>query len=446
MKRVDDVDGPPRTATAEAAPAGVIRPHTGMRRRRALTPSILVMTNSTGSGRARLLVVLAVVGLSLNLRPVVNAVGALLPEIREALDLSATVGGALTSVPPLSFAILGLVAPGLAGRFGTERVVAVSLAAMTAGQFVRVLTPSVPLLFAGSILAVAGLAMCNVLLPSLIRRFFPDRIPVMTAVYTTGLAVGATASSALSVPIERALDANWQLGLGGWGVTAAIALIPWLMLLVEKPTTTPGVRQSLPLRSLLRSPVAWGLGLYFGLQSSQAYIVTAWLSQIAVDAGLDLKQGGYAVAVFASLGIPLSAAIPALLVRQARLPGIIVALGTCYVAGYLGLLLAPAGGIWLWSVLTGIGSGAFPLALTLIALRARTSEGVASLSAFTQGVGYLLATVGPITIGGLRDLTGGWSVPLFVLIGAASTMIIVGLRVARPRMLEDDLPRAPGPA
>ena len=250
--------------------------------------------------------------------------------------------------------------------------------------------------------------------------------------------VGVSPSGA-TVPIERALGAGWQVGVGVWAGTAAIALVPWLLLVFERQPPLAKARAAVPVRALLRSQVAWSMGLYFGLQSSQAYIVTAWLSQIVVDAGADLTAGGYAVAVFASLGIPLSAAIPALLAKQSRLPAIVIGLGAFYIAGYAGLLLSPGSGVWVWAVLMGIGSGTFPLALTLIVLRARTAEGVSALSAFTQCMGYLLATIGPVAIGSLHDLTGNWTVPLIVCIAIAATMTLFGLRVAAPRVVEDDL-------
>lgn len=386
---------------------------------------------------------IAIVTLALNLRPMVNSVGSLLPEIRTELGMTGTVGGALTALPGLCFALMGLLAPGLAVRFGPVRVVAVGVAAMTAGQFVRLIGASVPALFGGSIVALAGLAVCNVLMPSLVRRFFPDRIPTMTAVYTTSLAIGATSGSALTVPIERGLDGGWQTGLGVWAFVAVIALVPWVaMVLQSRPGDAVARAAAIQVRTLLGSRVAWKMCLYFGLQSAQAYIVTFWLSQILVDAGMDLKQSGYAIATFAAIGIPLSALVPTLVSRPHRIAALILALGCGYLLGYLGLLIDPAGGIWVWVVLLGIGSGAFPLALTLLALRARTAEGVAALSAFTQCIGYLLAGAGPFAFGALHDLTGSWTVPIIALMACAAGMIIVGLRVAKTQFVEDDLARS----
>jgi CP family cyanate transporter-like MFS transporter len=382
----------------------------------------------------------AVVVLALNLRAVVNGIGALLPDIRATLGLSGTAAGALTSLPPLSFAVFGLVAPLLAARFRTERVVVVALLLLTAGQGLRLVGPSTAAVFVGSMIALAGLAVCNVLMPSLVRSYFPDRVATMTAIYTTSMAIGATSSSALSVPLGHALGSDWRGGLGVWTATAAVALVPWLAMVVRRgPASSGGPRAGLPLRALLRRPMAWTMAVFFGLQSAQAYIVTSWLSQILVDDGADLTAGGFAVGVFAGLGIPISAAIPALLVRQSRLPAMILTLGTSYVAGYVGLIVAPTAGMWAWAVLLGIGSGTFPLLLTLLALRARTSEGVAVLSAFTQSAGYLVAAAGPVAFGALHDLTGSWTVPLVVLAVAAAGMSVVGLRVARPWFLEDEL-------
>jgi CP family cyanate transporter-like MFS transporter len=221
-------------------------------------------------------------------------------------------------------------------------------------------------------------------------------------------------------------------------VTAGLALVPWVALAVSAdPRPVAHGEPAILVRALVHSRVAWWLALFFGAQSAQAYIVTSWLSQIVVDAGGDVSRGGYAVGVFAALGIPMSAIVPALL-RQ-RLPVVIVLLGLCYIAGYGGLLVAPRSGLWWWAVLIGVGTTSFPLALTLIALRARTTPGVAALSAFTQSVGYAVAAAGPIAIGALHDVAGGWGLPLIALMGIAAFMVFAGLRAAQPRVVEDDL-------
>ena len=384
----------------------------------------------------------AVVALALNLRPSVNAMGSLIPEVREALGLSATAAGALTSLPPLCFALIGLLAPSLAARWGTERVLALALVVMTFGQVVRVLGAEF-LLFAGSLASLAGLALGNVLLPSMIRFHFPQRIPLLTAVYTSCLVIGAAVSSTISVPVERGLGGDWRLGMGMWAALTAIALVPWFGMMRARPAAAAGTARAtrLPMRALLRSRVAWNLGVFFGLQSTQAYVVTAWLAQIVVDNGDDLSLGGTAVGIFAVMGLVAALCVPVLLRHEARLRLAITVLCALYGIGYLGVLFLPGATVWGWSAVLGIGSGTFPVILALIAMRARTPAGVSALSAFAQCVGYLIAASGPLLIGAVHDLTGDWVAPLLVMAASTLVMMVIGRRAADPVLVEDDLER-----
>lgn len=388
----------------------------------------------------QLLILVAIIAISLNLRPAVNGLGVVIPEIRTSLGLSGSVAGALTSLPVLCFALLGLVAPTLAIRWGPQRVIVAALVALTIGQLIRTLIPGTTSLFLGSILALSGLALCNVLMPGIVRRYFPDRIATVTAVYTTCLAIGAALSAALTIPIEDAFGGNWQLGTGIWAATAAVAVIPWVLMAVRSsvPSST-AVAQTVALTRLLRSPLAWGMAVFFGLQAMQAYIQIGWQSQILVDDGMSATAAGVAVGVYAAVGIPLSAVLPIFVRRESWIPGIVVFFGISFLGGYLGLMLAPSAGVWLWVTLLGIGSGTFPLALTLVALRARTHDGVLALSAFTQCVGYLIAGSGPIAFGALHDVAGGWGVPIATMMALIVVMTVIGLYVARPRQLEDQL-------
>lgn len=201
----------------------------------------------------------AVLLLAVNLRPVVNALGAVVPELRDATGLPAATTGLLLSLPTLAFAAMGLLAPVLATRVGAHRTVVVALLALLVGQLVRAAVPGVPALFAGSLLALAGIAVANVLMPGLVRLHFPDRIPAITAAYTTLLTIGGAAAAGLTLPVERGLGGDWRLGIGLWAATAAIALVPWL-LLIRRPDAGPagasGRGRRLPLRTLARSRIA----------------------------------------------------------------------------------------------------------------------------------------------------------------------------------------------
>ncbi|PSK91416.1 CP family cyanate transporter-like MFS transporter [Haloactinopolyspora alba] len=390
-----------------------------------------------------LLAVSAIALISLNLRPAANGMGTVIPEVRADLGLSATVAGLLNALPGLCFVVFGLTAPAISARFGPQRTVAAGLVAMIAGQLFRVTVPGVAAVFAGSVLALAGMAMGNVLLPRLVRTLFPGRVPAVTAIYTTCMLAGATAASGLTVPIGRGLDGGWRAGLGSWSILACLALVPWVALLIrERAGDGPESQHDdgrIRLRSLVRNRVAWSMALFFGMQSMHAYVLTGWLSQILVDAGVDLPVAGSAVALFVGTGLPMAAVVPALARRQARLPALIVALGACYVVGYTGLIVRPADGLWVWAVVLGAGSGAFPLTLMMVTLRARTLSGLTALSAFGQSAGYVLATLGPFVFGLLHDLTGGWAVSSGMMIAVALAMVVFGLLAARPRYVEDHL-------
>ena len=397
--------------------------------------------------QSRVLVTVAVLLLAINLRPVVNALGAVIPELRDATGMPAATTGLLLSVPTVAFAVMGLAAPALAARFGSHATVVLTLVALIAGQLIRVVLPGTAALFAGSLIALAGIAVGNVLLPGLVRLHFPDRIPAMTAAYTTLLTIGGAAAAAITLPVERALGGDWRTGLGMWAGTAVVALIPWLLLLRGKSrqvgtAKTAGTR--LPLSVLARTRVAWAMALYFGCQSMVAYVVFGWLPEILTDTGMTDTAAAAMVAVAIAVGIPLAALVPPLLGRMSRPAILVVALSSCYAAAFLGLILVPGQAVLPICILIGVGTGAFPLALTLVALRSGTSMATTSLSAFTQCCGYLIASVGPFGFGVLYDVTGGWTVPLLALCAVVVTQAFAGCVAVRPRYVEDELPAATG--
>jgi CP family cyanate transporter-like MFS transporter len=389
----------------------------------------------------RLLVVAAVLLLALNLRPVVNALGAVVPELRADLGLSASVTGVLLSLPMAAFAVLGLAAPGLAARFGPHRTVVVALTALIAGQLGRVTVPGTVALFAGSVVALAGIAVANVVLPGLIRMYFPDRIPLMTATYTATLTVGAASSAALANPIEHALHADWRTGIGIWAGVAVLALVPWLALAREaRGRRAAGTGPRLPLRVLAGTRVAWILALYFGVQAMMAYVIMGWLPEILTERGMSRTDAAFQVALVMVAGLVPSALASGLLTRTRRPAVLVVVPAGCYLAGFLGLAVGPDRLITAYSVLIGVGTAAFPVALTLLGLRSRTPLATTSLSAFTQCLGYSLAALGPFAFGAIFDVTGTWTLPLLMLGVGAAVQSVLGVLAVRPRYVEDELP------
>ena len=294
------------------------------------------------------------------------------------------------------------------------------------------------LFIAATVPALGGMATANVLMPSLVKRHFPHHIGSMTAIYTTALAIGLTAASVLTVPLADATG-SWRGGLGSWAVLALIAAIPWLGLIRHDIRPPAQTHETITNRALLRSSLAWTMALFFGLQSLQAYAIFGWLPEIYRHAGFSAATAGLLLGVTTATSIPLSLVLPGITVRSRHQGRIILTLSSSYVVGYVGLLLTPASLPWLWALLIGIGTSIFPLVLTLIGLRARTSEGTAALSGFAQSIGYLIAGTGPFMMGVLYGATGSWTVPLVVLLILVVPQAATGLMVARERYLEDEL-------
>ncbi|MFJ3664790.1 CynX/NimT family MFS transporter [Streptomyces sp. NPDC090119] len=389
------------------------------------------------------LVVVGIVLAAVNLRPAITSLGALLEEVRDGLGMSGGVAGLLTSVPPLCFAVFGATAPRLARRFGPGAVVCAGMTAITAGLLIRPYIGSTAGFLAASALALMGIAVSNVLMPVIVKRWFPDRVGTMTGLYSMALALGTSLAAAVTVPLTGALGGRWQSGLAVWAILAGVAVLPWLPLVRERvpaPVPAPGAEAAPRLR-IARSRTAWALAVFFGLQATAAYITMGWMPQIFRDAGVPAGTAGVLLAVTMVMGVPLAFVIPRLATRLPHQGPIVLALGVCGLAGYAGLYLAPAAGAWAWAVLLGVANCAFPLALTMVGMRARTGPGVAQLSAFAQSTGYLISIPGPLLVGVLYQRTGGWGVPIALMAALMLPQMAVGFLAGRDRIVEDEAGR-----
>ncbi|MEO9324587.1 MFS transporter [Nocardioides sp. C4-1] len=393
---------------------------------------------SRSPGRA--LVLLGIVVLALNLRPAAVSIGPVLDDVRAGLGMSGTEAGVLTALPVVAFAIFGSVASRLAEAVGPHRLVAVALVAVTAGQLARTRVDTVWAFLALSLVALAGMATANVVLPSLVRRHFPDQVGTMTAVYSTALAVGLTSASVLTVPIGGSGADGWRTGLAAWALLAAVALLPWLALLRrDRGRPRAEAADRVPLSAVARTRTGRALALMFGLQSIQAYSVFGWFAAVYRDAGFSSATAGLLLGVVTGVSIPLSFVVPQLAARMSDVTPLVVAFGVLFVTGYVGLAVAPRTLAMLWAVVVGAALCIFPLVLALIGLRARTPEGTASLSSFAQSAGYLLSVAGPFGFGVLHDLTGGWTASLLALAVVVVPLVACGLVVARPTYVEDEV-------
>ncbi|MFH9293023.1 CynX/NimT family MFS transporter [Streptomyces sp. NPDC017520] len=393
------------------------------------------------------LIAVGLVLAALNLRPAITSLGALLEEVREGLHMSGSVAGVLTSVPPLCFAVFGIMAPRLARRFGAGAVVCAGMAAIAAGLLIRPYIGSTAGFLAASALALMGIAVSNILMPVIVKRWFPDRVGTMTGLYSMALALGTALAAAVTVPVTGALGGDWRTGLVVWAVLAVVAVLPWIVLVRDRtpapgqpapapgpaaaPTGAPGLR-------ITRSRTAWGLACFFGLQATAAYITMGWMPQIFRDAGVSAGTAGLLLAVTMAMGVPLAFVIPRVASRLKQQGPIVVVLGLCGLIGYGGLYLAPAAGAWAWALLLGVANCAFPLALTMIGMRARSGAGVVRLSAFAQSTGYLISIPGPLLVGVLYQHSGGWGLPIALMAGLMVPQMVAGILAGRDRTIEDE--------
>ncbi|WP_371615224.1 CynX/NimT family MFS transporter [Streptomyces sp. NBC_00454] len=390
---------------------------------------------------------------ALNLRPAITSLGALFEETRTGLGMSGTVAGLITSVPALCFAVFGVTAPRLSRRFGPAAVVCAGMAAVAAGLLIRPLASNAAGFLAASALTLAGIALTNVLLPVIVKRWFPDRVGTMTGLYSMALAAGTSLAAAATVPMTEALGGSWRTGLMMWGFLALAAVLPWLAIAAaarkEKAAAADPARPAGPSGRagragadtgprVVRSRTAWALACYFGLQATGAYITMGWLPQIFRDAGVSASTAGILLAVTMVMGVPLAFVIPGLAGRMKNQGPIAAVLGLFGLVGYLGLYLAPVAGAWAWALLLGVSNCAFPLVITLIGLRTKSPAGVVKLSAFAQSTGYLISIPGPLLIGALYQHSGGWDLPLVVMAGLLVPQIALGLLAGRDRTIEDE--------
>lgn len=407
------------------------------------------MSTESGDRRASRLVaapgfaLLAVVLLSVNLRPGASSPGPVLEELTGGLGMNATLAGVLTALPGLCFAVLGLLAIGFARRIGVTTSIFLGLAAVVLGLLGRVLTDSVPLFLALTTLGLGGMALGNVLAPAWIKRHAVDagHSVILVTCYGAALNLGGALGSVLSAPIAASSAWGWRASLGVWGALAAVGLLTWLPFVARERRARRGVRAVHPpqVGRLVTSPTALALTLLFGIQSMNAYVQLGWLPQIYRDAGISAGTAGLLVSVMPILGVVGGLVMPTVIARSRHLGIWVVVMGLLAVAGYLGLYLAPTAAPFLWAVLLGLSGFAFPTAIALITARTRDPVVTGRLSGFVQPVGYFLAALGPMLVGVVHEATGDWDAVLLGLMASGVVMSLVGVRAARPVMVDDEL-------
>ncbi|MGV9195400.1 MFS transporter [Microbacterium sp. MC2] len=363
--------------------------------------------------RGRAMAVTGVLLLAFSLRSAVASLSPVLARAEADFAVPTWVVGLIGSAPPVCFAIFGLLTPALERRLGLERLALVAIVVAAVGMLARALAPDAGLLLLATALVFAACGVGNVLLPPFVKAYFPDRIFLVTGVYTTVLSLAVFVPAFIAVPVADA--AGWRVSLGVWAVIAVGAVIPWAGL-ANHARRAADVSVATPRASILgrmsRIPMAWALALAFGSSSAAVYTMAMWLPQLLTDrGGLDEAAAGALLGVF---------------------------------GGIAGLMFAPGVAPWLWVTLLGLTPLYFPLALVLLGLRTRTHEAAVALSGFVQSIGYAIAAMVPLAFGVLHELTGSWIGPLGLLAVVITASIPAGFIAARTHTVEEEWERRGG--
>ena len=339
---------------------------------------------------------------------------------------------------PISFALFGLAAPWVARRIGLEWTLVSAGILLGVGQVLRALSSDSNAFLGWSIVALAGIGAGNVLLPPIIKKYFPDKIQFMSTLYVTIMISATMFPPLVTAPI--ALATNWRFSLGSWAIVSVVAIIPWLALIgrrrgVDKIAESPHNRNI--TRLVWASPLSWAIMLGFATASFNAYSMLTWLPVMLRErVGMSPTETGVMLSFYALLGLPAGLLGPYFVARLKNVSFLFYLSGVTLIAGYLGLLFSPESGTIIWVGLAGLGPLLFPVCLVLINLRTRTHAGSVALSGMAQGIGYALGALGPLTIGVFHASTSSWT-PAFLLLMFSGVVAIAAGVVMRKNVMVD---------
>jgi len=384
------------------------------------------------------LLLIGVILVGTNLRVPLTSVGALISFIRDDLAISNALAGFITTLPLLAFALISPFAPKIANRIGMEWTIALSLVVLFIGIVIRSLS-GISFLFTGTLFIGLAIAMGNVLIPGIVKMNFPLKVGLMTGIYAIFMNVFGALGSGLSVPIASVGNLGWQGALGVWGILTMISLFVWLPQLRKRQNQKASVKTEKKEKSnLWRSPLAWKVTLFMGGQSLTFYTLITWLPDILHSNGYNLNKAGWMVFLMQFALIPFTFIIPVIAEKMKNQVGLSVATALLFIIGFAGLLQGSSALVPVWVISLGIAGGsAFSLSMMFFTLRTKDGKEAAELSGMAQSFGYLLAAVGPVLVGALQDITGGWTIPLSLLIFLSIVLLIVGIGSGREGQVTD---------
>ena len=388
--------------------------------------------------RSKVFALLAIALLAINLRTAVSSISPVVTFIQKDIPLPIITLGLLGVAAPLAFAIATSLSYRPTRRFGVEKTVVLIVSMIVSGHLLRGFAWDSSALFAGSLLALLGAGMGNVLLPVMVRKYFSSRVGLISSFYITLTAISATTTSLIAVPVASAF--GWRFSLGQWAFLAILTVIP-LIALWANSKPEPARVDAISKKAIWKSPTAWAIAGVQGMTSVFGYVSFAWLPLLLIEHnGVSVETGGLMLSLFALMGLPASLLVPVLAARNPSSHRLIIWFsGLTGMIGPLGILWGSNDSLWIWVILTGLGPSMFPLALTLYNLRARERSTVLSVSAFGQGVSYVTATIAIFAVGVIREISGGWEFALWMLFGFAALSVVLGYQIGKNHFVDDEL-------
>jgi len=389
----------------------------------------------------QVLLIIGVILISFNLRPSITAVGPLIGLIDADLHLPGWSLGVLTSLPLIGFAVMSPIAPVLGRKYSNEIIVIGGMILLAAGIILRSI-PMIACLFAGTILIGIGIAVANVLLPGILKERFPDKVALMTGVYSTAMGLMAALASGISIPLATMKSLSWELSLAVWLLPALLAILIWAYFVKQRSSANEVEVRYIPAKEvrMWRSRLAWEVSVFLGLQALFYYVIIAWLPSILQGIGISSESAGWLLSYTQLIGLPIGFLLPVVAGKLKSQSALTVLISLLALIGSAGLLFSESYLIIMVSVtLIGISSGGlFPLALAFLGMRASNARQAAELSGMSQALGYFLAALGPVVMGYLHDITRNWNMPLLVLIIVLIIMTFAGYGAGRNRTITDE--------
>lgn len=380
------------------------------------------------------LVFLGIVFVSFNLRAPITSVGPVIDLIQLKYDLNSSMAGFITTLPLLAFAIISPFVAKLNHKFGHGLTMFFGLLLIILGELIRSYT-DIYGLFIGTAFIGIGIAIGNVLIPSVIKHKFKKNVGNVLSIYITSMCIFAALGSGLSIPMTEIW--GWNTSLAIWTILTVFTLLIWLPQLKKSGEYNNSddlkIEEKMKSKSIWKSPLAWWVTLYMGTQSLLFYTLIAWIPSILLYKNFDAHFAGMMLLLFQLISLPATLLVPAIAdkIRHQKLIATIITL--IYLVGMVIFLFAISkSSVIISMIFLGLGmGGTISLAIGFISLRTPHAKKAAELSGMSQSAGYLLAAIGPILIGFIYDLSKSWTIPILMLILLIILLIFFGLKAGR---------------